>query len=834
LRVLLRILPFFIFLFISLQLAAQKDCVIQGVVVDEQGNSMPFVNIYYENTNKGTSSNFDGHFSIRCHEDQSRRLVFQYIGYQIAFLESQDFTQSKLQLQLVPLDIKLPEFQVSAKAKDPAYEVIKQAQKHRKFHLDQFDNFSADIYMKSSARLNEIPDKIPGFISIGNNEIDSTDLGIIYLSESVATFHLNKPNLKEEMGASKISGYNHAYSWNRVKDLLFNFYDNNLEFRGVSKRNFVSPIGGSAFFYYDYKLLGTFYEDERMINKIKVIPKRNHDPVFHGIIYIVEDEWAIHSLDLFVTKDAQIEYADTIKLKQSYVELEKGYRMPLSLEINYHYSIFGFKAEYYSIGVFSNYALRKEFPKNYFSNEVFKVQEEANQQNIDAWEGYRSVVLTEEETENYKEQDSLYQVRNSPEYMDSVDRVNNRFKPFAFIISPYTYQISKDSVSWKVLPLVRSLQYNTVEGRVANFVIERTNWRGRGVTKVTATARYGLASNQPYGKLAYVRRFNSLNYSTFRISGGSFAEQINENEPIHPFINSMYSGLVRENYMKIFEKSFLKSAYSRELVNGLFVYAEAEYARRVPLNNRSEFSYFYRDKEFTANRFENDMANNMASFSIDFAYRHKQKYASYPHRKRILGSDYPTVYAGIKRGQGVGNNSEYTLVRMGLSYDVKMGLTGVSKFDVYSGKFISGSNVSFFDMVHFDGNQTIINSTMEASSIYSGRRSRKNQFHTLPYYLYSTNSAYVHLHYVHHFNGFIINKIPFLRKTKFRSLVGANVLYTEASTNLVNEDSYFRHGEYIELFVGLENIFKILRVDFATFYQKNEPIKPAFRISLDF
>ena len=64
----------------------------------------------------------------------------------------------------------------------------------------------------------------------------------------------------------------------------------------------VSPISSNAFGYYRFKLEGTFYDKNgKLINKIKVIPKRKNDRVFKGYIYIVEDDWALYGVDVSVT-----------------------------------------------------------------------------------------------------------------------------------------------------------------------------------------------------------------------------------------------------------------------------------------------------------------------------------------------------------------------------------------------------------------------------------------------------------------------------------------------------------------------------------------------------
>ena len=76
-------------------------------------------------------------------------------------------------------------------------------------------------------------------------------------------------------------------------------------------------------FSYKYKLVGMFFEDGQRINSIQEIPKRKHDPVFSGIINIMEDSWRIHSLQLVLTKDAQIDFVDTLRINQLFVPIDK-------------------------------------------------------------------------------------------------------------------------------------------------------------------------------------------------------------------------------------------------------------------------------------------------------------------------------------------------------------------------------------------------------------------------------------------------------------------------------------------------------------------------------
>lgn len=99
------------------------------------------------------------------------------------------------------------------------------------------------------------------------------------------------------------------------------------------------------------------------------------------------------------------------------------------------------------------------------------------------------------------------------------------------------------------------------------------------------------------------------------------------------------------------------------------------------------------------------------------------------------------------------------------------------------------------DYRHFSGNQTII-----ASTDYL------NSFKMLPYYTYSTNKYYAEAHVEHHFNGFIFNKIPLIKRTKLQEVAGFHALHNDRLSN------------YYELNFGIENIFKVVRVDYVLSY----------------
>ena len=131
--------------------------------------------------------------------------------------------------------------------------------------------------------------------------------------------------ISERMISSKVSGNSRGFSWNQASDMLINMYENSFILEGLSERPFVSPIANNAFLFYDYDLVGVIQEGDLLINKIKLLPKRTTDPVIDGHIYIIEDQWRIHSVDAIIVKSRGIEFLDSLTIHQVLQKQNKTY-----------------------------------------------------------------------------------------------------------------------------------------------------------------------------------------------------------------------------------------------------------------------------------------------------------------------------------------------------------------------------------------------------------------------------------------------------------------------------------------------------------------------------
>lgn len=796
---------------------------ISGKITDKNGEALSFSSVYIQGTSKGTTSNFEGDYFLDI-EPGTYNVIFQYVGYKqlVKTVEMADEV-IRLDVSLEEESVTLKEVVVKADAEDPAYAVIRNAIKKRKYYRDLVDAYSCDVYIKGVNKFLDAPEKIMG-VELGNmgGSLDSNRQGIIYLSESEAKLFYQKPNeKKEQMISSKISGDDNGFSFNQASSMDFSFYENFIDI----ERNLISPIADNALSYYRYKLIGTLFDEGgRLINKIEVLPKRNEDPVFRGFIYITENLWNIHSTELMIL-GATIKQPilDTLVITQVHVPVkDPDTWMLLSQSLDFRIKLLGFKMAGNFTGIFSNYDLEPVFEDNFFNNEIFKVEEGANEKTQEYWDSIRPVPLTLEENNDYVKKDSLQQIWESKPYRDSMDRKSNKFKPLDLLFG-YNYRKSFKKLYISFDAPLTTIQFNPVQGFLGNLNVSFLKYYDEHNTqwmRINPYVQYGFSDEEWRAGLNFTYNFNNENFSRISFSGGlNRVTQFNANAPITPFLNTYYSLLVKENYMRVYEKDFLSLEYRRELTNGLYFQGGIEYAQRNHLENTTNYSFFRKDSLYQPNiprptlvGVEEGLSDEALFLRANFRIRFDQKYISYPDQKFIMGSKYPDIWIRYKKGL---MDTDFDLIRMDISDRTTFGLFGETEYLVEGGLFLNNKEMRFMDFYHFNGNQTLIFSPSKLL----------RSFLLLPYYEKSTDDWFVQGHLLHHFNGFIFDKVPLLRKAGFKSVLGAAYLYTPEG------------GNYLELSYGIENlgfgIFRILRIDAVASFDEWKYQKFGVRLGLD-
>ena len=798
------------FLFLLLYTVASSQII--GKVTDASGEPLPFVNIYIDNSSTGTTTNKDGNYELNIDALGTYTISFQFIGYtpekktvQVSKLPY--ILNATLQEETTSLDEV-----VLNSGENPAYRIIREAIANRKTNLAKTDEFTADFYSRGLWRIEDAPEKILGQeIGDFNGGLDSTRQGVIYLSETISEIKYKAPdNFKENIVASIVSGDDNGFSLNTAQESNISFYNNTINLN----TQVISPIADYAFNYYDYKLVGVFYDDlGHLINKIEVIPKRQNDPVFSGLIYISEDTYEIYGTALNITgKAIQIPFIETLVFTQNfkYSTIDSLW-LRTSQVVDFSFAFFGVKGNGRFTAVYSNYDFSPQFDSKTFGSEILTYESEANKKDSIFWKGVRPVPLTDEELTDYIKKDSIQEIRGSKTYLDSVDRAENRFK-ISDVLFGYHYKNSFKKYDFDISAPITNIHYNTVQGwngsLTASFQKNQEEFN-RKYWRLYTTGNYGTSDDKLRLKAGYQQKFNNTSRPILSLEAGTEIQQINSEEPIKLIVNDVASLFFERNYLRIYERQYAQIGYSQELINGLRFYGGASYERRIPLFNTTDQTFYPREGEqFTSNNplqpLNEDSApfveHNIVKASLNAQLVFGQKYYSYPDGKYNTRPDkYPVLFLGYEGGYGA-TVSDYNFhhLKARLAQAFNIGNKGRFGYNLRTGTFLNGESISYLDFKHFNGNQTRIGT----SNTYL------NNFNLLPYYALSTNDTYFEGHLEHDFKGYILNKIPLVNTLGFSLVLGAHTLNTT------------QNKPYTEYSVGFDNVgfgkFRFFRVDYVT------------------
>lgn len=786
---------------------------IKGKITSANGEGIPFVNITIENTYNGTTANEEGQYELSVKGTGKYSVIFQSIGFKTQKI-SVDVKSlpHTLNVVLADEDYQLKEVVIS-NSEDPAYAVIRQAIAHRKENSAKTGRFESDFYSKGIFRVKNLPKKIMGQkIEMPDGMVDSTGNGILYLSETVSHITFEQPDkLKERIIASKVSGNDNGFSYNTAMNTYYNFYDNTIDMGEVQV---MSPIGSSALSYYKYKLEGTFFdENHNQVNKIKVIPRRDKEPVVEGYIYIVDDSWAIYATD-FTMKGYRIQtpFLNSLNLKQNYTyNSQNGIWSKNSQVFDIDAGAFGIKFSGTFTHVYTNYVFHDKFEKKTFGKEIIVIEDEANKKDSVYWNAIRPIPLTGEETVDYIKKDSIQTLHESATYKDSINRKHNKFHWFD-PIAGYNYKNSKET-RFRYEGLLHVPSYNTVQGWVfdtglnASFALnpeEKYDFKKKRLY-AGLKAEYGLAEDR-------LRVNGSLSAYNFYLTGGNTVEQFNPSN-ISPFINAVSTLFFERNYMKLYDKTFAKIAYSNKIVDGISATGSVEYLRRRALYNNADWVFIKDDDHsYSSNNPLEPLNYASAPFETHTLYKagitanfnFGLKYKVYPGgEKRAMNyGEYPSLAIKYEKAfAGSIKEYEYDFVAAGAYYQTNFGNKGDFSISMKGGKFFNADGIAFTDYKHFNANETHVNSGY----------TNTGSFNLMPYYSLYTNDSYFETHIEHNFKGYIMNKIPVLNLLQWNLVVGYHAAATPDTK------------PYQEFTAGFDNIgigdFRMLRIDYVRAYQ---------------
>lgn len=862
---------FLFFAFVSFPLLGQG---IRGKVLSVDNEPLPFASVYIRNIGDGVPTNEEGAFEYAL-PSGIYDVIFQFLGYKsvIETIIIED-TWVDYTVKLEPQTYTLETVEVKAGQEDPALTIMRKAIAKAKYHRFQVQKYSMTVYLKGTGQLTDAP-----FFLKKTLEEEGMKLNEAYTSESVSRITFTQPDkIEEKVISIRTNGDNQATS--PAPYIQTSFYQEKIN-------DIVSPLSRAAFQYYRFTYEGSFFDQDVLVSKIKVTPRSRGEQVFEGYIYIIEDLWAIHSLNLQTSL-----LGFQINATQQYAPVGENVWMPFTHTYKFGGKFFGFEGEFKYLGSTREYEIelnpdlvavpeiidekiqeipeeavqfdksvstleqlaleqpttRKEYRKllNEYEKEARKQEKEpeviseryysvdslAKERGLSYWDSIRPVPLTEKEIQGYQRDDSLAMVEAAKvSDVDSVaKKARRRYKPLDFM-NGATYSFGKGkSIGFKQNWTKAS--FNTVEGwKVGLSMFYRKSSKVlladsintvRKSFNIEPELRYGFSSKRFYGKVDFRwSKTEAISGLTKGIEGGRFIYQFNNGNPINEQVNAFYSLLFRQNYMKLYEQTFIKAYWAHRVNSGITYRANLTYADRRQLFNTNDYSFYNKQERiYTPNQPENvettdtNFSNHQAlTFRGSIDWRPGIRYSirngvKYPvdSRSPLVSLDYTKAFGGIS---STGTASDFNHISLGIQHSYEFGVSGDLDFKITAGTFFNSNQVYFQDFQHFGGNRTIFSNFGPASN-----------YRFMDYYSYSTQNSYISSIIHYQFRKFLFTQLPMLRFSGVRENIFFNYLKTENSPH------------YWEVGYSLDNLFRIFRVEMGAGFENGNYLRGGVRFGI--
>jgi hypothetical protein len=451
---------------------------VKGRVVGGSDNDpMPFVNITYNGTGRGTAADIDGKFVLTAAEP-IQVIQFSFVGY-----ETQRMTPAELQAQKGVVKMKekaegLKEVTVFAK-ENPAHRIIRRTTANReRNNPENLETFQYETYNKLVFTMN--PDSLEVFDDKGNMDTSMAELKsflekrhLFFLESVTERSYVKGKRDYEKVLASRVSGFQAAdFTLLATQLQSFSLYNDFIEILGTS---YLNPISKGSTSRYYFLMQDTVYSGADTVFVVSFRPRPGHsfNPLT-GLLYINTADYALQNVV------AQPNDTSTlgIRIRQNYEKLE-GHWFPKQLN-----------SDLYFKGISVNGATPKGIGRTYLRNikilpplepkDIPRVNLEwsgrALKQDSSFWDSYRPDSLDPRQKETYR-------------FMDSLGKAENFDRKLAFFRALTTGKLRIGVVDFD---LGRLFNYNIYEGfrlGVGAELNERVLWWW----KPEAYVAYGFA-----------------------------------------------------------------------------------------------------------------------------------------------------------------------------------------------------------------------------------------------------------------------------------------------------------------------------------------------------
>jgi len=782
--------------------AQQKK--IFGFIQDAHSEErIPFASIQFKNTPIGKLSDSAGNFSFVLPKWPSDTLEVTYVGFE-DFYVAIDTTAEEMHL-IVNLERGRMNNEVVIRSKIGRGVILWRKIVRNKPYNDRsrFENYSYELYNKLEADLNDVKNNklidltiLKPFRKVINQNIDSTTeskpILPLYLTESLSDYYYqrNPKKTREVIKAVKTIGFNSP----SISKLLGGMYQNVNVYKNfipVFDKDFVSPISDNGSAYYNYRVPDTQYIGGNRFFHFVFTPKHKGESTFEGDAWIADSSFAVMKMNLRVSELANINFVEKLDLVQEYQLVNDSvwflakdkFVADFVLLDKKRLNFIGRKTSTYRDIVINDSSVQTVLDSNKLREEIV-LADSAHNHSDEYWKEARHDSLTGTEKGIYKMIDTLMAMPSFKRFTDLIYFLGTGYKNIG---------------NYEIGPWYNWFTVNAYEGPRLRFDLGTNTGFNRHIY-FTGYLAYGFGDGKFKGRLQTLYLFNKSPRSTLF---ASYLNDIDNGQVYYDEVGSdnLFAIALRKpniplRYMKIEQQ---KLEYFKEWSSGFSVTATTQRRKFTPLSNLPEKQMFPSENGGEPlNTFE-------AGLKLRFAYL--EKFLDGNFYRISLGSDYPILEAHYTKGISGLFNSSYNYQKIGgsISDYKKIPPYGSIYYNLYAGKTFGTLPYTLLEIP--PGNNTWY---------YN-----KYAFNMMPRYEFLAD-WYSGINVEHNIGNGLFRFIPLTRMLKFRQFWGAKILWSGLSPeNLAYNTDTAGTGfkslggkPYMEIGTGVDNIFKIFRLDF--------------------
>jgi hypothetical protein len=798
---------FFLFLFFFFSVAGlvhAQTKIIKGIIRDQHSDEpVPFASVQLKTSGIGKQADSAGTFILYIPAGTVDTLQITSVGYQdysLAITPSL-FTHDSFQLRVNMVPGKYTAEVVIRKKVNRGLLMWKKIVAHKPMNdRYRFKNFSYELYNKLELDLKNINKeklsqaKLLRPFSFILNNIDTSEGAPFlpaYLTEAISRYYYQKEPLKrrEVFEAVKTIGVENESISKLLggMDQNVDFYDN---FIPVFDRQFVSPISDDGDAHYNYKIADTQYVGGRRLIHFLFVPKRKGENCFEGDCWVHDTTFAIQKMSLRLGKDANVNFIDRLSLIQEYQLINDSTwflsKDKFVVDVNpigkVNVSFIGRKTTTYRNVVVNDSSVIRELAKNKKLEETI-LPDSAGKKTEEYWSLSRHEDLTANEKSIYHMIDTLLQLPAFVKYTRWINFIGTGYMRVG---------------NWLIGPWQNWVTANGVEGLRLRFDLG-TNAKFDKKLILHGYMAYGFTDQKLKGEADAMYLFDK---SPRMYMYGEYLNDFDHGQAYLGEISSdnIFAVAIRKRnvpikYLRLEQEKF---EWYKEWNSGFSFLLSPLRREYTPIKNLPPKEFFPTSQGEPLNSFE-------LSVRLRFAYL--ERFIENTFYRSSLGSPYPIVEVKYTRGiRGVLNSSyDYTKLAASISDSKKIPPLGTIYYNVFAGKTYGTLPYLFLDVA--PGNE-----------IYYYNKYAFNMMNRYEF----VNDRYVGINFEHNIGNGIFRLTSLTRKMKLRQFWTAKALWGSLSDKNIAANTTagkfpfetLNGKTYLELGTGIDNILRVLRVDF--------------------